>query len=63
MREIVKVIRDGWYPSYDESGKDLFSVTYRETNGLLYMQAVMARDELDAVMQVMKEEQTNGYYC
>lgn len=59
MREIIKVLR-GWYPNPDEFGKNLFNVTYRETNGLLYMQAVMARDELDAAMQVIKKEQTNG---
>lgn len=63
MREIVKVYRDDWYPNPDKDGKSLFKVTFKDNDGLLYMQPVMARDELDAGMQVIKKEQTNGNHC
>ncbi len=57
MREIVKVYRDDWYPNPDKDGKSLFKVTFKDNDGLFYTQAVMARDELDAGMQVIKKEQ------
>ena len=57
MREIVKVIRDDWYPDPDEFGKSIFQVKFKDNDGLLYVQSVSARDELDAAMHVIKEEQ------
>ena len=63
MREIVKVYRDDWYPDPDEFGKSVFQVKFKDNDGLLYMQSVLARDELDAAMHVIKEEQTNGNHC
>jgi len=62
VREIIKVYR-GWYPNPDEDGKSIYRVKYRARNGLLYVTAAYARDELDAAMQVIKKEQTNGNHC
>lgn len=58
MREVIRVYRDDWYLSPPEDGRSLFAVKYRE-DGLLYTMSLFARDELDAAMQIIKE-QTNG---
>ena len=54
MREIVKVIRDDWYPNPDEEGRSIYKVEYR-TGGYQYTASVFARDELAAAMYVMKQ--------
>lgn len=59
MREVIRVYRDYWYFSPDENGKSHYAVKYYE-DGFYYVQQLLARDELDAAMQVIKEEQTNG---
>lgn len=62
MREIIRVYHEDWYLPHGD-GKSMFKVKFRDNDGLLYVQPIMARDELDAAMQVIKEEQTNGNHC
>lgn len=52
--EILEVVLDdpAWF-RYAIEGNVLYSVKYRDTDGLLYWQRIWAKDELDAAMQVM----------